>query len=139
MSGLGSSRWSSKPTSKSSEGGGKTPEEPKHVAVPSFGFTMPTFTKKASPAARSQVVSTSSEAKSVETKQPAVKVDETPSQDLVKVETGKPQSKVTAAIQATRDQMAKFMGLRRQDRPSTANATIGRGPSASYGGYIRRG
>jgi len=111
----------------------------KQVAVPSFGFTMPTFTKKPSPAARSQVVSSvSSEAKSVETKKPAVKIDENPNQDLIKVETGRPQSKVTAAIQATRDRMAKFVGLRRQDRPSTANATIGRGPSASYGGYIRR-
>ena len=103
----------------------------KHIAVPSFGFTVPSFTKKSAPAVLS-------EAKSIETKKPAVKIDENPSQDLIKVETGKPQSKVTAAIQATRDQMAKFMGLRRQDRPSTANATIGRGPSASYGGYIRR-
>ncbi|KAI4606596.1 hypothetical protein J4E83_009968 [Alternaria metachromatica] len=111
----------------------------KHVAVPSFGFSMPSFTKKSAPAARSAVASLSSEVKSAETKQPMVKVDETPNQDLIKVETGKPQSKVTAAIQATRDQMAKFVGLRRQDRPSTANATIGRGPSASYGGYIRRG
>ncbi|KAI4912883.1 hypothetical protein J4E90_006291 [Alternaria incomplexa] len=133
------SRWSSKPTSKSPGDDVKTPEEPKHVAVPSFGFTMPTFTKKPSPAARSQVVSSvSSEAKSVETKKPAVKIDENPNQDLIKVETGKPQSKVAAAIQATRDQMAKIMGQRRQDRPSTANATIGRGPSASYPGYIRR-
>ncbi|KAI4660281.1 uncharacterized protein J4E78_004982 [Alternaria triticimaculans] len=131
MSGLGSSRWSSKPVSK-------TPDEPKHVAVPSFGFTMPSFTKKSATVASSPVVSSSTEAKVVEMKKSAVKVDEAPAQELIRVETGKPQSKVTAAIQATRDKMAKFVGLRRQDRPSTANATIGRGPSASYGGFIRR-
>ncbi|KAI4614863.1 hypothetical protein J4E80_006367 [Alternaria sp. BMP 0032] len=138
MSGLGSSRWSSKSTSKSSEGGGKTPDEPKHIAVPSFGFTMPSFTKKSATVASSPIVSSSTEAKVVEMKKPAVKVDEAPAQELIKVETGKPQSKVTSAIQATRDRMAKFVGLRRQDRPSTAKATIGRGPSASYGGFIRR-
>ncbi|KAI4708275.1 hypothetical protein J4E89_006897 [Alternaria sp. Ai002NY15] len=138
MSGLGSSRWSSKPTPKSPGDDVKSPDEPKHIAVPSFGFTMPSFTKKSVPAVSSPVVSSSTKAKLVEMKKPAVKVDETPHQDLIKVETGKPKSKVAAAIQATRDQMAKIMGQRRQDRPSTANATIGRGPSASYGGYTRR-
>lgn len=104
---------------------------------------MPTLNKKYTPAAsaaRSQVGSSVlSEAKSVETKKPAVKVDVAPGQELAMVETGKPQSRVTAAIQATRDQMTKIIDRRRQDRPSTADARIGRGPSASYEGYIRRG
>jgi hypothetical protein len=94
---------------------------------------MPAFTKKSVP-----TVSSSAKARSVEKKDPAVKVDAVPRQDPTQVETDRPQSKVELAIQATRDQMAKIIGQHRQDRPSTADQTIGRGPSASYGGYTKR-
>jgi hypothetical protein len=94
---------------------------------------MPAFTKKSIP-----TVLSPAEAKSVEMKDPAVKVDAIARQDPTEVETDVPQSKVELAIQATRDQMAKIIGQHRQDRPSTADQTIGRGPSASYGGYTKR-
>jgi hypothetical protein len=94
---------------------------------------MPAFTKKSIP-----TISSSAEARSVEMKDPVVKVDAVSTQDLSKIETDKPQSKVALAIQATRDQMTKLMDQHRQDRPSTADQAIGRGPSASYGGYTKR-
>jgi type II secretory pathway component HofQ len=56
---------------------------------------------------------------------------------LVEMEESNVKVKVAAVVQTTRDQMAKFMG-RRQDRPSTADQTVGKGASASYGGYSKR-
>jgi hypothetical protein len=90
------------------------------MAVPSFGFTMP----KGVPV------------KKATSPHPLVS-SELPVKADVK-ETAKSQSKVAAVIQGTREQMAKIMGRRRQDRPSTADQRVGWGPSASYGGYSKR-
>ncbi|KAG9186730.1 hypothetical protein G6011_09838 [Alternaria panax] len=125
MPGLGNSCWSSKPSEKEV----KSPDEAENMSVTSFGFAMPAFANKSASIVQPPVAPTKEES--------AFKADAVPSQDCTRVETKGPVSKASAAIQTTRDQMAKLVG-RRRDRPCTADQTVERGPSASYAGYTKR-
>ncbi|KNG51413.1 oxidoreductase domain-containing protein [Stemphylium lycopersici] len=75
---------------------------------------------------------------SVMVKQPVVaNINPASYRDSTKMKTDVAANKVEAAIQATRDRMARIMG-RHPDRPSTADRPIGRGSSTLYGGYTKR-
>ncbi|KAF1941861.1 hypothetical protein EJ02DRAFT_434522 [Clathrospora elynae] len=159
MSGLGSSRWASEPSSNSSAKDAKTKKDDVNVAVTSFGFTIPAFNpvNKLAP-----VVSTSSAQAAtmrltaalgfplsaspikVEMKQPIKIETEQPASSPapaspVQVEMMKPLSKADIVVAATRDQIAKFEGRGRRQLPLTVLEMIGKGLSASYGGYVKKG
>ncbi|KAF1840731.1 uncharacterized protein K460DRAFT_410145 [Cucurbitaria berberidis CBS 394.84] len=139
MPGLLDSRW------RSSTNHSKDKDSNDHVAVPSFGFTMPVFTPiKKLPRKEVSALPPTPLPSSYAEKDPVKKlaiVSELPSQQLMspKVKNEcKPQSKADIAAATARDRLEEILGQRRKRiLPSTATEAVGNGLSMSYGGYAK--